>query len=101
MLKGVLTQSPLKKGQASVTRLADDIWADIDAIVTKTVLTVQPQLQHIYKSCQSKEPDCCFELLGFDIMLDRKLKPWLIEVNHTPSFNADTGVDADIKNDLI
>ena len=34
-------------------------------------------------------------------MLDRKLRPWLIEVNHTPSFNADTGVDADIKNDLI
>jgi hypothetical protein len=26
-------------------------------------------------------------------MLDAKLKPWMIEVNHTPSFNADTGVD--------
>ena len=40
VLKGVLSQAPLKRGQASVTRSADDIWADIDAIVTKTVLTV-------------------------------------------------------------
>ena len=34
-------------------------------------------------------------------MLDQKLKPWLIEVNHTPSFNADTGVDEDIKREMI
>ena len=40
-------------------------------------------------------------MLGFDIMLDQKLKPWLIEVNHTPSFNADTGVDEDIKREMI
>ena len=34
-------------------------------------------------------------------MLDQKLKPWMIEVNHTPSFGADTGVDAQVKQDLI
>lgn len=58
-------------------------------------------MQHIYRSCQTKEPDICFELLGFDIMLDHKLRPWMLEVNHTPSFASDTNVDAEIKNELI
>ncbi len=34
-------------------------------------------------------------------MLDAKLKPWMIEVNHTPSFNSDTSVDEKIKADLL
>jgi Tubulin-tyrosine ligase family len=34
-------------------------------------------------------------------MLDAKLKPWLLEVNHLPSFNSDTTVDEGVKYDLI
>lgn len=34
-------------------------------------------------------------------MLDANLKPWLLEVNHLPSFNSDTASDEKIKNDLI
>jgi hypothetical protein len=41
------------------------------------------------------------ELPSFDIMLDKKLKPWLLEVNHTPSFSADTPLDLHIKKCLI
>ena len=51
--------------------------------------------------CQPKEPDLCFELLGFDILLDHNLKPWLLEVNHLPSFNTDTKVDEDIKANMV
>jgi len=32
----------------------------------------------------------CFEILGMDVMIDHKLKPWLLEVNHTPSFVIDS-----------
>lgn len=34
-------------------------------------------------------------------MLDANLKPWMLEVNHTPSFNSDTATDEKIKADLI
>lgn len=43
----------------------------------------------------------CFEILGFDILIDHKYKPYLLEVNHTPSFTADTPLDALIKKNLI
>lgn len=32
-----------------------------------------------------------------DVMLDSKLKPWLIECNHSPSFGIDTPLDLNIK----
>lgn len=43
----------------------------------------------------------CFEILGYDIMLDTELRPWLIEVNHSPSFNIDSPLDLEIKEELI
>lgn len=43
----------------------------------------------------------CFEILGFDIILDNKLKPWLLEINHAPSFGIDTPLDYKIKKELI
>ena len=43
------------------------------------------------------KPSRCFELLGFDIIIDEKLRPWLIEVNHSPSFNMDSPLDARVK----
>lgn len=43
----------------------------------------------------------CFEILGFDIMLDANLKPWILEVNHSPSFSTDSPLDFKIKKNLI
>ena len=43
----------------------------------------------------------CYEILGFDVILDSKLKPWLLEVNFTPSFNCDSPIDLEIKSGVI
>lgn len=34
-------------------------------------------------------------------MIDKKFKPWLLEVNHAPSFNDDTDVDKEVKTNLL
>ena len=43
----------------------------------------------------------CFEILGFDILVDDNLKCYLLEVNHAPSFNSDTPFDIKNKTELI
>ena len=43
----------------------------------------------------------CFEVLGFDIFIDSDLKPWIIEVNHAPSFACDSPIDLKIKKGLL
>lgn len=81
------------------------IWAQMIDLIIKTLLTGWPHLDHNYRTCRSRTTHQnyrqCFQILGFDIMLDKKLKPWLLEVNETPSFNDDTDVDKQIKTGLI
>ena len=43
----------------------------------------------------------CFEVLGFDIIIDDNLKPWLLEINHTPAFATDTPLDYKIKYGVV
>lgn len=43
----------------------------------------------------------CFEILGFDVMIDDKAVPWVLEVNHAPSFSTDTPLDFKIKKGVI
>ena len=41
--------------------------------------------------------DRCFQMLGFDIFLDKNCKPYIIEINHNPSFKLPTPLDIEIK----
>ena len=43
----------------------------------------------------------CFEMYGFDIMFDSNLKPWVIEVNASPSLTASSPTDYELKVGLL
>lgn len=76
----------------------------IREVCVKTLIAVQPHLAHTYFSAQQRRENpgsSCFEVLGLDVILDQKLKPFLLEVNHTPSFVVDTPLDAALKNAVL
>jgi tubulin polyglutamylase TTLL5 len=43
----------------------------------------------------------CFELFGFDVLIDAELKPWLLEVNLSPSLACEAPLDLKIKSHLV
>ncbi|XP_043934218.1 tubulin polyglutamylase TTLL13-like [Protopterus annectens] len=79
------------------------LWEDIEDVVIKTLISAYPVLKHNYRTCFPIHVvgNACFEILGFDILLDKKLKPWLLEVNHSPSFTTDSQLDREVKDALL
>jgi hypothetical protein len=68
--------------------------------VVKTILSIENQ---IYGAFEMQVPfrNNCFQLFGFDVLIDSNLKPWVLEVNLSPSLNTDSPIDLKIKGNLI
>jgi tubulin polyglutamylase TTLL6/13 len=81
----------------------NDLMNKITDLIIKTLVSAQPSLAHSIRSCQPEdvENQMVYEILGFDILLDQKCKPWLLEVNHSPSFKTETGLDFKVKKALV
>ncbi|KNE60360.1 hypothetical protein AMAG_05755 [Allomyces macrogynus ATCC 38327] len=78
------------------------IWASIKDIIAKSILTVQPELARVFRTCAPNgDGSLCFELLGFDVILDHKLRPFVLEINHSPSLSCETAVDHTLKQGLL
>ncbi|CAF0827290.1 unnamed protein product [Rotaria sordida] len=79
------------------------LWADVDDVIIKVLISAHSVLKHNYRACfpNHYRGSACFEILGFDILIDRKLKPYVLEVNHSPSFTTDSKLDREIKDALI
>lgn len=63
-------------------------FADIQELIMCSILSVQKVIMN---------DKHCYELYGYDVLLDDTLKPWLIEINGNPSLTANTGWDRNLK----
>ncbi|KAJ3189416.1 Tubulin polyglutamylase ttll4 [Gaertneriomyces sp. JEL0708] len=90
----------------------------LEAYFSKTGVEFTPVLERIHDlivktliSCQTKNaggmrlyassPSSCYELFGFDVLIDSQLKPWLMEVNISPSLKSSDEQDWELKYDLV
>nr|XP_015205808.1 PREDICTED: tubulin polyglutamylase TTLL5 [Lepisosteus oculatus]XP_015205809.1 PREDICTED: tubulin polyglutamylase TTLL5 [Lepisosteus oculatus] len=76
------------------------LMSQIEDLVIKALLSAEMQ---IATACKMFVPyrNNCFELYGFDVLIDTNLKPWLLEVNLSPSLACDAPLDLKIKASMI
>jgi len=75
------------------------MWARINDLIVKTLLSVEPSIAAKTRSLGAQNN--CFECYGFDVLVDDQLKPWLLEVNLSPSMQADSPLDWKVKSSLL
>lgn len=69
----------------------------------KALIAVEPSVTAAHRRLLSAgaQKKACFEMLGFDVLIDEALKPWLLEVNLSPSLSADAPLDLKIKSCML
>ncbi|XP_027872829.1 putative tubulin polyglutamylase TTLL9 isoform X2 [Xiphophorus couchianus] len=72
--------------------LIENLFKEMDNIFIRSLQSVQKVI------INDKH---CFELYGYDILLDENLKPWLIEVNASPSHTPSSREDYEMKFRLL
>lgn len=72
--------------------VVNQLFHDIEGIVIHSLLSVQKVM------INDKH---CFEMYGYDILSDSEYKPWLLEVNASPSLTANTTADYEMKYGLL
>lgn len=78
----------------------DKLWDQIIDIIIKAFICCEgpmSRLSHLH--CRNDYSS--YELFGFDIILDEDFKPWILEVNITPSLKSESDLDTSVKYGVI
>ncbi|KAI6654741.1 Tubulin polyglutamylase TTLL11 [Oopsacas minuta] len=71
----------------------DLLWDKIDTVVVSTLQAMSPEIQTGVQAAirrgELPSVDSCFQILGFDLLIDDKMNVFLLEVNSHPSLGID------------
>ncbi|XP_052130109.1 probable tubulin polyglutamylase TTLL9 [Frankliniella occidentalis] len=73
--------------------------ADVDRLFQRIAHVVMTSLRSVQQAILQDRH--CFELYGYDVLLDEELNPWLLEVNASPSLTATDPEDYRLKYQLL
>ncbi|XP_051879333.1 tubulin polyglutamylase TTLL5 isoform X2 [Pristis pectinata] len=76
------------------------LMAQIEDLIIKALISAELHIASATKMFVPHKGNC-FELYGFDVLIDSNLKPWLLEVNLSPSLACDAPLDLKIKASLL
>lgn len=109
--------NPELAGIESITRMVNDVfkemhdkynvdidalWKRIDKVITLTVLAAYGYFSSgEEKFCPSCGYPRCFQIFGFDVLIDQSLNPHILEVNYRPSLETDTESEKMMKRDML
>jgi len=78
----------------------DLLWSRIYDVILKAIISGEQYVVQASRKYQLHRNNC-FEVFGYDILIDSELKPWLLEVNLSPSLACESPLDTTIKANLI
>lgn len=76
------------------------LWESMKDLVIKTIICGEASISSLTKANITSRYNC-YELFGIDVLLDEDLKPWLLEVNISPSLHSASPLDIHVKGPLV
>lgn len=80
----------------------DSLWERIHSAIVLTIISAYGFLKQAEdQQCPNVGYPRCFQIIGCDVLLDRQLNPYILEVNYRPSLKCPNARAHDLKLDMI
>jgi len=80
------------------------LWLDIEDLVVKSFTSAEKEMWTEFESLAKNNRTrraYPFEMVGYDVLVDKHMKPYLLEINNTPSMAPHTSIENGIKQELL
>ncbi|KAJ1521378.1 hypothetical protein ONE63_003053 [Megalurothrips usitatus] len=76
------------------------LWERLVDLAVKTVISGESSINQLTRAHVNSRY-CCYEIFGLDVLLDQDLRPWLLEVNISPSLHSSSPLDLAVKGPMV